>query len=153
MVLCQCWMFYLGCVIWIQLLWKNQDPALSEMCKHCICWMLLFHSCFDSGVFWPELSAAHTLCISQIFILFRNTWLYWDGNGVRWFNGHTRRPFWVPKVCSFGGLLSEIRQPKGHLGDHEMPWFKTHWGDMKVCRRWRGLDGNYWSSRQISKGD
>lgn len=104
-------MFYLACVILNSVAVTRSRSCLIIDC--CIWWMLLFHWCFDSGVFWPELSAAPTVCISQIFILFRNTWLHWDGNRVRWFNGHTRGPSWVPKFCNFGGLLSDIRHPKG----------------------------------------
>lgn len=117
-------------------------------------WMFLFQPCFDSGVFWPEPSAAPTVRISQILFLFRNTWLYWDGNRVRWFNRHTRGAFLgCQSFCNFGGLLSEIRHPEGRLGDHEMPWFKARRGDMKSVRRWKSPAGNYCTLSRISKGD
>lgn len=146
-------MFYLACVILNSIGVTKSGSCLIIDC--CIWWMLLFHWCFDSGVFWPELSAAPTVCISQIFILFRNTWLHCIEMGIGW-DDLMGTPEGLLGCQSFAILVvfsqtSDIR--KGRLGDHEMPWFKAHWGDMKVCRRWRGLDGNYWSSRHISKGD
>lgn len=67
---------------------------------------------FWQWCFWPEPRATPTVYIGQIFILFQNTWLYWDGNRVRWFNEHTIGLSWVPKFCTFGGLF---RHSKGHL--------------------------------------
>lgn len=107
-------MFYLGCVN------LNCDKIKTQPYQRCAnaaiisdCWMLLIHSCFDSGVFWPELSPAPTVCISQIFILFRNTRLYWDGNRVRWFNGHTRGSSWVPKFLQFRWSSLGDQTPEG----------------------------------------
>lgn len=85
---------------------------------------------------WLELSGSPTA--SQIFILFRKTKLNWDGNSAWRFNGHTKGTSRVPKFCSSGGLFPEIPQRKGRSRDPETPLFKSHWGDMKVCVRWKG---------------